>query len=330
MNIRSMFHAAAVSAMTLMFAFPALAAQKVTMSILPGNGDPAVVAAQKDFKEFIETKSNGKYQVEIYFGGALGNCDTVFQGVQFGTIQIALDSTSNLSQFAPELAVMDMPFLMPGEEQIRKITEGPVGQHIMSYLGKKGVHPVALNLVTPRAIVSTVPLKKPEDSHGQEMRSTNSKTHMAAIKGLGFNPTPIPPSEILTGLQQGVILATDTEYPGIYNWRFCDVAKYVLLSDYIPVVWFLYASEDWYQSLPKEDRALFDEGFKIYNEAFRNYINAAVEKTFKIIQDEYGRTIPRLSDEEKAQFAERSKGAYDLLTDAQSKIVDMIRAELKN
>lgn len=330
MKMRNLFTMAALSVMVLLCAGPALAAQKVTMSILPGNGDPAVIAAQKDFKEFIETKSGGKYQIEIYFGASLGNCDTVFQGVQFGTIQIALDSTSNLSQFAPELAVMDMPFLMPSADEVRKITEGPVGQHIMSYLGKKGVHPIALNLVTPRAIVSTVPLKGIKDINGQKMRSTNSKTHMAAIKGLGFNPTPVPPSEMLTGLQQGVIIAADTEFPGVYNWRLCDVAKYVLLSDYIPVVWVLYASEDWYQSLPEEDRALFDEGFKVYNAAFRNYINEAVERTFKILLEEYGCTITKLSDEEKAQFAERSKGAYDILTDEQNKIVDMIRAELKN
>ena len=328
MKLRTLPLLCACSVMSLALICPAFAVQKVTMSILPGNGDPAVVAAQKDFKEFIETKSNGRYEVEVYFGATMGNCDTVFQGVQFGTIQIALDSVSNLSQFAPELAIMDMPFLMPGEEQVRRITEGPVGDHIMSYLGKKGVHPVQLNLVTPRAIVSTTPLTKPDDIHGQKMRSTTSRTHMAAIKGLGFAPPPLPPSEILTGLQQGVIVATDTEYPGIYNWRFCDVAKHILLSDYIPVIWFVYASQDWYNSLPAEDRALFDEGFKIYQQAFRGYIDEAVEQTFKTIQEEYGCTITRLTDEEKAVFAERSRGAYDILTPAQMKLVEMIRAEL--
>ena len=104
MKLRTLPLLCACSVMSLALICPAFAVQKVTMSILPGNGDPAVVAAQKDFKEFIETKSNGRYEVEVYFGATMGNCDTVFQGVQFGTIQIALDSVSNLSQFAPELA----------------------------------------------------------------------------------------------------------------------------------------------------------------------------------------------------------------------------------
>lgn len=319
---------ALLAAVLFLGALPAHAAQKVTMAILPGPGDPAVVAAEKDFKEFIESKTNGKYEIDIYSGASLGNLDTIFQGIQFNTIQIALDSTSNLAAYAPELAVFDMPFLMPSEDQIRKITEGPVGKEVMGYLARKGVHPVSLNLVTPRAIVSTEPLTKPEDIHGQKMRSTNSKTHMAAIKGLGFNPTPMAPSEILTGLQQGVITATDTEYPGIFNWRFCDVAKNVLLSDYIPVIWCVFTSQEWYDSLPAEDRAIFDEGFVVYNTAYRNYINKAVEDTLKKIQEEFGVKITRLNDEQKAQFAERAKSAYDVLNADQKKIVEQIRQEL--
>ena len=53
-----------------------------------------------------------------------------------------------------------------------------------------------------------------------------------------------------------------------------------------------------------------------------------MEQTFKTIQEEYGCTITRLTDEEKAVFAERSRGAYDILTPAQMKLVEMIRAEL--
>ncbi|MGN1038430.1 MAG: TRAP transporter substrate-binding protein, partial [Mailhella sp.] len=84
----------------------ALAApQTIKVSLVTKDSDMFTKVMRDTFKPMIEEKSGGKYKVEIYTGGALGNSDTVIQGTQFGTIHLAMESTSNISQFVPEFAV---------------------------------------------------------------------------------------------------------------------------------------------------------------------------------------------------------------------------------
>ena len=309
---------------------PANAATTVKVSVVTNNGDVLVTAMQDTFTKFIEEKSKGKYKVDTYFGGALGGCDSVFQGVQFGTINIAIDSTSNLSQFAPELAVVDMPFLMPTEKDLRKITEGPYSKKFMKYLDKTGVKTVALIFSTYRPLVSLNHWETLEDIQGQKFRSTASKTHMAAISSLGMTPTPMPPTEMVTGIQQGVVGGSDTEILGIINYRFCDVAKNVLIADHIPVIFVLYCSASWYDSLSDEDKALFDEAFQAYYAETQRVYAEKAAWTLRECKEKYGMNVTYLSPEEKKRWIEKSKTAYESLSPAQTAVCEEIREALKS
>lgn len=311
-----------------MVSLPAVAAQKVVFAIGQNANDPIVKTAEKNFKEYIEKHTNGKYEIDVYPGSQLGNIDSVFQGLQFDTIQLALDTTSNLSTYVPELAVFDVPFLMPNEAAIRKITDTPFANEALQYIEKAGIQPVALILSTPRAIVSTFPFTSVDDIKGQKMRTTTSKIHAAAIRALGFNPTPIPITEMLTSLQQKVIDALDGETGAIYTWRYCDVAKNLLISEYIPVVWTLFASKQWWEGLPEEDKKIFDEGFAIYKKAYTELMQKEVDEALKIVEKDYGVKITRLTEEQKKPFMERTKGVYDELTPEQKVLADKIRAEV--
>lgn len=306
----------------------AQAAQKVVFSIGQNPNDPIVKTAEKNFREFIAKKTGGKYEIDVYPGSQLGNIDSIFQGLQFNTIQLALDTTSNLSAYVPELAVFDVPFLMPNEKAIRKVTDTPFAQAALQYIDKAGVQPIALILSTPRAIVSTFPLTSVDDIHGQKMRTTTSKIHAAAIRALGFNPTPIPITEMLTSLQQKVIDALDGETGAIYTWRYCDVAKNLFISEYIPVVWVLFASKEWWNSLPDEDKKIFDEGFNIYKNEYTKLMQKEVDEALRIVEQDYGVKITRLNDEQKKPFIERTKGVYDELSKEQKILADKIRQEV--
>ena len=46
------------------------------------------------------------------------------------------------------------------------------------------------------------PIVKLEDAKGLKIRATSSKAHIATLKALGMNPTPIAWGEVYTALQQ--------------------------------------------------------------------------------------------------------------------------------
>ena len=113
------------------------------------------------------------------------------------------------------------------------------------------------------------------------------------------------------------------------NYRFCDVAKNVLIADHIPVIFVLYCSASWYDSLSDEDKALFDEAFQAYYAETQRVYAEKAAWTLRECKEKYGMNITYLSPEEKKRWIEKSKVAYESLTPAQTAVCEEIREALK-
>lgn len=300
------------------------AAQKIKVSCVQPENDPQTVAMKTVFKKYVEEKTNGRYEVDVYSGGSLGNFDSVFQGVQFGTIHIATESTANLSAFAKQLSLCDMPYLFPSIPAISYIFEQPVGRKLLSSLESKKVTPLAVMPSTFRIMVSTIPLKKLEDLKNIKFRTTASKSHMNAIAALGPNPTPMPATEMLTGLQQGVVKALDQDANSWVAYGCIDVAKYALVTDHIPVIYILYCSTRWLDKLPAEDRAIILEAVELYRQEARKMYDAVEEDVFTKTGPERGGIVSFLDDAEKERWKKQGASAYDTLSKEDRAVADEI------
>ena len=310
---------------------PVMAAPTVVkVSIVQPDGDPSADAMREDFKPFIEEKTKGRYRVDVYAGGSLGNADTVFQGVQFGSLHIATESTSNLSQFAPPLSVLDMPYLFPTWESIEKAFAQKAGQDLLATLNKSGVKPLGLIPSTFRVLATNREIHTLQDIQGLKLRATASKWHIASIKALGMNPTPMAATEMVTGIQQGVVNGADPNITSLISFRFCDVAKYVLLSDHVPVLFVLYTNGTWWNKLPPEDRAIFDEGVKLYHDSTQKRYAAESKSVLETVQKQHGVKVSPLSPEQKALWVEKAAPVYNELPKDFQDIANAIRASVNN
>ncbi len=330
MKRKLLFSLLGLSLLLSVQSLPAKAAPAlVKVSIVQPDGDPTADAMRQVFKPFIEEKTQGRFQVDVYTGGALGNSDTVFQGIQFGTLHMATESLSNLSQFAPDLSVTDMPYLFPDIPSIDRVFSKDVGKRLLASLAKTGVIPLRVIPSTFRCLATTKELHTLADIQGLKLRATASKRHIEAIKALGMNPTPMAASEMITGIQQGVVQGADTTTVGLIAYRFCDVAKYVLLSEHVPVTYVLYGNSAWWNKLSPEDRAIFEEGVRLYHDATQ-VNNARVEaEVLAAVQKDHGVKVSTLSPEEKQRWIAKVQPAYDALPDNLKKLAQEIQEATK-
>ena len=164
------------------------------------------------FKELIEERSNGEFRVDIFDSSKFGNFDSVVQGLQLNMLQMGSASTPNLSPFSNEFLIFDLPFLFPDYPSTDLITDGPIGMNSTKALEKSGI--IGLGYIeigfsnlwnSKRAIVTL------EDAKGLKIRSTPSKAHIATLKALGINPTPISWGEVYTAMQQGTVDGIDID-----------------------------------------------------------------------------------------------------------------------
>lgn len=291
-------------------------AAPITIKIADAQGDtePSVVALRTVFKNYVEEKSNGEMTVEVYTNSSLGNTNTVFQGLQFGTIQMVFDSTANLTPYAPALALFDLPYLFPDVPSIDRTLASDASMALTEELKKKKVTPLyMLSGGDFRYLLTTTLVTKLEDVQGLKVRTTPSKSHMAAIGSLGMAPTPMPGSEMLTGMQQGVVKGMDSDPCSVYSHGFYEVGPFFFASEHIPVTYIFLASTRFLDKLSPENRQIVLDGAKLWYDATRKGYAEYNAMAMKDMQETKGVKLTVPSKEEKERWIEKSKSAWDAL-----------------
>ncbi len=304
------------------------APKQIKLATYGAMGSPlekAITLMQKD----IAAKTNGRYELKPYLACAFGSFDTAFQGARLGTVEIVVDSFSNMSVYVPELAAFDIPYLMPSDEAIEATLRGEPGKKVMDLIAKKGVRPMCLINGTWRVLINTKGWKSLDDLKGAKVRSTTSKTHIAALNALGMAAIPMPAPEMYTGLQQGVVDGADPEFNSYRTNRYVDVAKYCFDIQAMPVLITSFMSERWWKTLPETDKQILNGIFKDFQDNCKKFYDEQISSDRKIAVEQEGITITSLSPADKARAIEMGKAAYKALTPEQAAIADEVTAFLK-
>jgi TRAP-type C4-dicarboxylate transport system, periplasmic component len=74
-----------------------------------------------EFKNEVETKTNGKIKIIIYSGGVAGDEIEMVRKMQSGKIQGAALIIKGMKEIAPELDFLDIPFMFKNYDEVRKI-----------------------------------------------------------------------------------------------------------------------------------------------------------------------------------------------------------------
>lgn len=213
------------------------------------------------FKEFVESKSNGRIEVSIHPGGQLGGERAMIEGVQLGTIEMGFFTAAVFTNFIPQIAVTNLPFIFPDQKTAYRVLDSEIGDKIFSYFPQKGLVPLAWGENGFRDFSSSKhAIRTPEDMADLKMRSIESPLFLDSYKALGVDAVSIAWPETFTALQQKVVDGADLPYNTMALAKWLEVQQYVTLSGWIyepmPVV----ANIDWFQSLPEDIQQIIREG----------------------------------------------------------------------
>jgi tripartite ATP-independent transporter DctP family solute receptor len=258
MKLTQLFRGVIVST-ALVGAVPAAAADYV---IRLSHGMPEAMESGQHawaivFKEAVEARSAGKVEIRILGNNAAGNERQQLERVQNGINQMAL--VSEITQpffFKPALA-LGMPFLFSSSEVAFAVLDGPFGQRYNEEFRKAtGVR--VLNHIESgfRSFFnSRREIKTPADLAGLKIRTGENAVHMAMVKALGANPTPISWTEVYNALQQKVVDGMENP-PGLFfSMKFHEHQKYLTLNKHLYSVHTAMINEAFFQKLPEELRA---------------------------------------------------------------------------
>ncbi|NYT37875.1 DctP family TRAP transporter solute-binding subunit [Allopusillimonas soli] len=263
----------ALSAAGMLAAGPALGATKLKMAYALSTSSHYGAGA-KAFAETVQNGSKGEYTIEQFPNSALGGEREVIEGLQLGTIDVAIVSTGATLNFVPETGVFDIPFLFRDLAHARKVLDGPIGQKMLEAFPKRGLIALAWGEQGFRHLTNNVrPVVTPEDAKGLKIRTTENPIHIAAFRQLGVLATPMAWPEVATALQQGTIDGQENPLSVIVSAKLPQLQKYLSLTAHVYGPALVLMSPSAYGGMSDGDKALFKKAGHEAAVAMRKYVD---------------------------------------------------------
>ncbi len=205
---------------------------------------------------------------------ALGGERELIEGLQLGTVEATIVSTGTLSNFLPEVGVVDIPFLFRDSAHARKVLDGPIGQDILTKFQSRGLIALAWGEQGFRHVTNDKqPVARPEDLKGLKIRTMENPVHITAFRTLGASPTPMAWPEVIGALQQGTIDGQENPLSVFVSAKLWQVQKNLTLSGHVYAAGRLFVSPDFWSSLTDAQKAAFTEGAKLGAQASRKFVD---------------------------------------------------------
>ncbi len=231
-----------------------VAAAKVVIKLAnagPDKPDNRTVKAVAVFKHLVETGTKGEVEVQAYHASKLGDEREALEGIQMGTIQMGTLSGGPVPGFYPPGMLYDIPFLFSSAPAAWEFFKSDTAKEFNEgFLKKTGVRILATTENGFRHFTdNTRPLRTPADMKGLKIRTMQNPAHMAMVKALGADPTPIAFGELYMALQQKVVDGMECPVSLITDMKFYEVQKYMVLSGHLYNPLYVFIGEAFYQKL---------------------------------------------------------------------------------
>jgi len=221
---------------------------------------PATQAATV-FKHIVESQAGDRVEIKLFPGGQLGWERELIEGLRMGTVDMAITSDGPVGGFFEPILVLSIPYLFRSNALAWKVLDGPFGQELTEALRKAtGIRALAISELGYRNFTNNKrPVQTPADMKGLKIRTMENPIHMAIVRSLGADPTPISFGELYSALQQGIVDGQENSVGVIAMTKAYEVQKYMTMEGHIYGPTFLWINDKRYQKLDPDLQQLFRE-----------------------------------------------------------------------
>jgi tripartite ATP-independent transporter DctP family solute receptor len=240
-------------------AFAALAASAQTKlrawNIHP-DGYP-VTEAMKAFASEVERGTSGRYAVEIHSNAVLGDQPKAVQMLKSGEIDLAEFNSGPLSEAAPGIKALNLPFLFRDSKHMFALLDGPLGQRIEARLRAAGYVVLGWYDGGARSFYCTKKIDNVRDFKGLAVRVQQSEVYMQMVKELDATPVPVPYKDTLAALESGQVNCAENNLPSYVSTGHYKVARNVYVTNHVISPEALVVSTRTWDKLPAADQRVF-------------------------------------------------------------------------
>ncbi len=265
--------------------------------------------ALKAWKRRVKKATDGRVKIKAYWGGALGDEQTIADRVTRGGVQVYGGSCGGASNKVPELEGIELPYLFPTLKAADKALDSSY-DFVDSMLNRRGLKLLFYSENGRRSIgLKGGFVKSPSDLKGKKMRSQQTDVHIDTWRGLGASPVPMPVTEVLSSLQTGVVDGFDNTPLFTFAASWYQAVDHFTLTQHSYQPGIIAMNKEYWESLPADIRTALLGDPEAEARKHRKMVRAMEPVLVQNFRNA-GIAVHESTKAEKAAFAKATKSAH--------------------
>jgi len=286
-------------------------AQIIKFGTLAPDGSPWHIIA-RDMAESWKAASGGEIDVRIYPGGVAGDDPDVVRKIRIGQLQMAGLTGIGLMQILPEIGALQMPLLLTDAEELNYVRDR-ISPELEMMLEARGFKLLAWADVGWVHFFTQQPVTHPDDLRPLKLWiSTGDAAYMEAWQDAGYNPVPLPVTEIYTGLQSGLIETVTTTPLAALSFQHFSLAGHMTNLKYAPFVGALVISTQAWDQISDDIKPQLLDAARNLGQRVQDLVGTADSDAIVAMQNR-GLLVHDVPEEAALEWERLARGAYSKL-----------------
>ena len=208
-------------------------------------------------KAEVEKKSAGRIQVDLFPRSQLGAIPRQIEGVRLGSQQAFVAPSDFFAGVDPHYGVFSIPVLFRDKAHAAKVIADPgLNKEILALGADKSMETVSVFTHSTAHYLAKSPITRLEDFKGKKFRVNATGAEREKMDRLGGVAVPMPLSEVVPGLQRGVIDGTQSGTVVYVIFKFDRISKVLTRTDDTLIISTAVLSQPWLKQLPADLRSI--------------------------------------------------------------------------
>ncbi|WP_424814703.1 sialic acid TRAP transporter substrate-binding protein SiaP [Roseococcus sp. YIM B11640] len=208
----------------------------------------------------IASRTNGRWNIEVFAASALGNEPQINQGLTLGSVDIIYTGVAFAGASYRPIAISHAPYMLRDYDHFQKYRASDLHKELVAgYDRQTNHHGVALTYYGDRHVTANRSVMAPGDLRGVKVRVPQAPSFLMFTRAVGANATPIAFAEVYLALQNGTVDAQENPLPTIQAKKFYEVQSHISLTGHITDSLLSIISNGTWRRLSPADRDIFVE-----------------------------------------------------------------------
>jgi C4-dicarboxylate-binding protein DctP len=187
--------------------------------------------AAERFARIANERSGGRLRVQVFPEGQLVKDREELEALQLGAVHMLAPSLAKLGLLGlTDMALFDLPFLFDDLAAVARITQGPLGRHMLAGFAARGFVGLGYWDGGLKQMCARRALRRPADYEGLQIGTAPSQVLDAQMRALGASAVPMGLPDAFEGMRSGLVDGVECVPADLRALRAQTGATHLMLS----------------------------------------------------------------------------------------------------